>query len=235
MLTRLKTSLGQDYFTEQIVLLPGRFTFDEAESDRMNLVVGYSGSMNSQAALDLTLWIAHQTRLATQKQVMVHVVYVIDRLFSRSAKSTRATSVEVELPHHVRSTPKAFRRKTARVASVDLHGDFDGTLALKEVGQSYLNQQCLNQCTIHPDPKIDLLERADCVLWQARCLAEEWRGSLEAHLRFGNVAEELRSVVEAEAADLLVMGCSSCKHPLIQQLSSHFPCPVLGIPSRSVG
>lgn len=158
MLVRLQGALGRDDLTEQMLLLPSSTAIVRAESSTStNLVVAYNGSPNSQTALDITLWIAHQTRLATQKQVTVHVVYVID------------------------------------------HRQF---------------------------------ERADHILWQARCLADEWRDSLKAHLRFGTVSTELRAVVLSAAADLLLLGCSSAQHPLVQQLTTELPCPVLGIPSQ---
>lgn len=159
MLVRLQGALGRGDLTEKMLLLPKSSTpaTDAKLSTSTNLVVGYNGSPNSQTALDITLWIAHQTRLATQKQVTVHVVYVID------------------------------------------HRQF---------------------------------ERADHILWQARCLADEWRDSLKAHLRFGAVADELRAVTISAAADLLLLGCSAAEHPVVQQLATDLPCPVLGIPSQ---
>ncbi|MDX2212432.1 MAG: universal stress protein [Oculatellaceae cyanobacterium bins.114] len=225
MLARLKSALGQDHLVEQMILLPGQFAFNvdgNQSKETVDLVIGYSGSTNSQAALDLTLWIAHQTRLVTQKQVMVHVVYVVDRSHNHEV-THRGASAAVQLPRHIRSAPLQLTRTKG--------GNTTYAQAERMNGRSPLQTSCSSGCfDLEPSPTA-VLEQADCVLWQARCLAEEWRGSLEAHLRFGTVATELRNVVEAESADLLVLGCSSCKHALVQQLTAQFPCPVLGIPT----
>jgi len=147
------------------VLLPSART---ESHQSVNLVVGYSGSPSSCIALDLTLWIAHQTRLATQKQVTVQVVYVL--------QDNPQSGISVKLSYK------------------------------------------------------QWLEQADRILWQARSLVSEWACPCKAHLRFGNAAAELKKVVESESADLLLLGCNSVKHPIVQKLGA-LPCSVLGIPA----
>ncbi|HEY9693695.1 MAG TPA: hypothetical protein V6D15_15935 [Oculatellaceae cyanobacterium] len=80
MLMRLEGALNCSGLTQEMVLLPGASAIsnDEQVGEAINLVVGYNGSAKSNTALDLTLWIAHQTRLVTQKAVTVHVVYVVE-------------------------------------------------------------------------------------------------------------------------------------------------------------
>lgn len=187
MLVRLQGALDRDDLVEKMVLLPGpeATSVDSAKSTEINLVVAYDGSPISQTALDLTLWIAHQTRLVTRKQVTVQAIYVIDS--------------------HQQSSGSELLNPNTIV-------DRDRSGIESSQAKSF--------------------EQADRILWQARCLAEEWRGSLKTHLRFGSVAKELRWVVEAEAAAVLLLGCDSVNHPLVQKLGSDFPCPVLGIPTR---
>lgn len=155
MLCRLQYALEEEGLASELVLSEGAVQEHGRDVTSTNLVVGYTGSPNSQVALDLTLWMAHQTRLATHPPVMVHVVYVLN---SRQ------------------------------------------------------------------------FDQADQVLYQARHLAEEWRGSLISHLRFGDTATELAQICEAEQADMLCLGCSSMEHPLIQSLSPFVACPLIGIP-----
>lgn len=155
MLLRLQYALEEEGLASELVLSPGAVEEHSHDVIATNLVVGYTGSPNSQLALDLTLWMAHQTRLATHPPVMVHVAYVL---------SSRQ------------------------------------------------------------------FEQADQVLYQARHLAEEWRGSLITHLRFGDTAIELAQICATEQADLLCLGCSTMEHPLIQSLSAFVACPMIGIP-----
>ncbi len=170
MLVRLQGALNRYDLIEKMVLLPGLATKPsgwEQTLKETHLVVGYNSSPCSQTALDLTLWIAHKTRLVTCNPVTVQVVYVVENHFHNSQNM-----------------------------------------------------------------KLADIEQADRILWQARSLAEEWRDALKTHLRFGNVATELRAVAQAEAASVLLLGCCSNHHPLVRQLGSDFPCPVLGIPDQ---
>jgi hypothetical protein len=161
MLTRLETALGSENLMQKMVLLsrpnPPRRA-DETAGKTINFVVGYNGSANSQGALDIALWMAHQTRMVKPNAVVVHVVYVVDQ-----------------------TKPKT-------------------------------------------------IANADRILWQARCLSSEWRGSLNAHLRVGHVATELSQVAEELQAEVLMVGCESADHRLVQQLAHQTPCSVLGLP-----
>jgi nucleotide-binding universal stress UspA family protein len=207
MLMRLQTALQVENLSEQMLLIPGEtilLTDPAAPAQKSKvtprskvttIVIGYNDSPNSRTALDFALWMAHQTRLASRTQVMVHVVYVLNQ--------------EISLGQPSRSSGAGTATLTRPVASV---------AGVREITPAV----SLNK----------LLEEGDRILWQARSLGEQWRGSLEAHLCFGDVATELCRIVEAESADILFVGCSSDRHPLIQQLTPRFPCPVLGIPTE---
>jgi nucleotide-binding universal stress UspA family protein len=201
ILARLQSAIGREDLIEQMLLRPEPQAKSAKRSKTVNFVVGYSGSCQSQAALDMTLWIAHQTRLATQKQVTVHVVYVLDQ----------ASQMQ-------RSPLTAAPSDSAQAVLTDV------AVCLPRLVES--------DCVIPNFQTIDPVAQADYVLWQARCLAEEWRGSLEAHLRFGDIADQLRQVAKTEQADLLLIGCTSARHPLVQRLTN-LPCPVLGIPRQT--
>jgi hypothetical protein len=73
------------------------------------------------------------------------------------------------------------------------------------------------------------LSKADEILHQARLLADEWRGHLYTHLRFGDPTDELKQVVAQEGIHLLIVGCESAHHPFLDGLAD-CPCTVLGIP-----
>lgn len=219
MLARLESALGRNDLIEQMVLLPepAASPSDSDSKKSVNLVVGYSSSPRSQTALDLALWMAHQTRIATSAQVTVQVVYVLDDsqtseysdLFNLTASSlecSEATSSRSAIARFAPPLPK-WLAASPRLTSGDL------------------------QCFKTNSSPATALDRADRILWQARCLAEEWRGSFTAHLRFGSVAAELRKVVKEEAATVLFLGCKSANHAIIRQLGDDFPCAVLGIPT----
>lgn len=226
MLVRLQSAMGRQDLIEQMVLLPPASQPSDCSksSKSVNLVVGYNRSPSSQTALDVTLWIAHQTRLATQKQVTVHIVYVVDHNQSNKYPdvfhSTDASSQSIHGLASEEPEAPALRCATP-VLTQPRHEHPRMTL----VDPSYFRTIFYQN---------NSLEQADRILWQARCLAHEWGGSFSAHLRFGCVSTELRKVVESEAAALLFLGCNSVNHPVVQKLGSNFPCSVLGIPTMLI-
>jgi Tfp pilus assembly protein PilV len=228
MLVRLEGAMARNDLMEKMLLLPepASAAAKWANSTKsINLVVGYNASPKSQTALDLTMWIAHQTRLVTQKQVTVQVVYVVAQ-------------------NHQPNCPDACNSTNFGDSSIpQMSSWFGKTSVSKSSSTSVLTQPKPQRLAVAPEKKSgkqrrqkenscqsQIFEQADRILWQARCLAEEWRGSFKAHLRFGDVATELRAVVEAESATLLFLGCECVEHPIVQKLGANFPCSVLGIP-----
>jgi nucleotide-binding universal stress UspA family protein len=202
MLMRLQSALHRNDLLTQLVLLPGQSI---PATGTINLVVGYNSSPKSHAALDLTLWIAHQTRLATGREVMVQVVYVAD-----------GNSISQYLDSYAIGSSDP-------VCEVEIGSDQPGGV-----------RTLVRTISVTKKPEVfqaELLRQADQALWQARCLANEWRGSLKTHLRFGQPATELADVVASEQAALLILGCTTANHPIVRKLGANFPCPVLGIPS----
>lgn len=214
MLVRLQSTLGRSDLVNQMVLVPKAQSLC-SDSKEINLVVGYSGSPRSQTALDLTLWIAHQTRLATRTQVTVQVVYVVDE--------KTAPRIPVFCP--TEAVPES-RKRSRSVSSKAARRSQGQQTAIAELPEVAVAQASSGQFGM-----VEVFEQADRILWQARCLADEWRGSLKTHLRFGSVAEELKSVVQEESASLLILGCEYSAHALVQQLGETLPCAVLGIPT----
>lgn len=208
MLVRLQNAMSRNDLIEQMVLLWNPITSfcEQAESAKsINLIVGYNSSPNSHTALDISLLIAHQTRLATKANVTVQAVYVLEDYQT---------------------------------------GDFFDVLPKKEVVSSGLTDQIPLEISANSTSQrsstpvltpTNKFAKAEHILWQARCLAEEWQSSFKAHLRFGCIADELKKVVISEAATLLLLGCNSAKHPIVKKLGSNFPCAVLGIPTSIDG
>lgn len=218
MLARLQMTLDRTDLTERLILseprthslqsaalhIPTLQSTGLSIEQGYTLVVGYSGSLRSQAALDLTLCLAHQTRLATGKPVTVQVVYVVEEEAEAPLYAPAALVPVVSEP--------VGRRNRTRTS----------VLAMP-ASRKTVTQEAHDRAS--------QFEQADRILWQARCLADEWRGSLKTHLRFGSVAEQLAQVVEAEKASLLILGCESCRLPLIHQIvRQNLSCTVLGIP-----
>jgi nucleotide-binding universal stress UspA family protein len=162
ILVRLQNALGgQD--TQNIILRMPATSLAENNinntSERsLNLVVGYDGSSDSQAALDLALLIAHQTRLATRYRVTIHVVYVLD-------------NVQIELLTKIYSSSKAYRQwQKKSSSSVATHS---GTQALATQSKTVLLAQADR-----------ILWQARCVAeaWKGTFVAHLRFGSLAAEL-----------------------------------------------------
>lgn len=230
-LVRLQNALGWKDLASQIVLSEGA-TLGEGEDERssketMNVLIGYNGSANSQIALDMALWIAHQTRLASQTRVLVHVVYIVDRRKQPPRENPVDLGGRSAWPYPRHSSVQSDLLGTSGLPV------FSSGRRSTDVPASQAAQSCLTVCEVEPAPSSqNLLDQADCILWQARCLAEEWRGSLEAHLRFGSYPDELLNVAREINASLIVVGCSSPDHELVRQLAPQAPCPIWGIPHQ---
>lgn len=214
ILARLHCALDPEVRVDRLLLLPRLTQPTVPQSHAVPcsaLVVGYTGSPNSQAALDLAFCVAHQMQLATRQQATIHVVYVVD---------CPDTAQQV---HKRRSGTSKVDR--ALLTSTDHSAPSCGTAVLKR-----------SKAKTKTGSKTDgsSLDQIDQVLWQARCLAEEWRGSFSAHLRFGSIATELTSFVHEEKAGLLFLGCHDVQHPLVQALKAQAGCPVVGIPDREL-
>ncbi len=225
MLVRLEGAMDRSDLIKEMLLLPEPATATWATStNSVNLVVGYNGSPSSQTALDLTMWIAHQTRLVTQKLVTVQVVYVVGNQQSRKSS---------DVFDSVKSGRSSIHQYAAKLDSASASGKSTTSVLTKPRPQALEAQKrrSVRKGNSQIGSQSQSFKQAARIFEQARYLAEEWRGFFKTHLRFGDVATELRSVVESEAATLLFVGCNSVEHPLIQRLGSNFPCSVLGIPS----
>jgi nucleotide-binding universal stress UspA family protein len=209
MLARLQSAIGRDDLIEQMVLLsePKKsFSKRVAKAKSANLIVGYNGSPQSHTALDIACWIAHQTSLATNTQVTVQAVYVLEENFNYQSVdifNLRDNQLSLERELSNISKPANFLLAQSKVTAILPHLETEFRISLKE---------------------------ADRILWQAKTLAQEWQGFFKSHLRFGNIAQELKKVVQSEIADILFLGCQSNDHSMIEALGSNFPCAVLGIP-----
>lgn len=212
VLARLHSALDLDARMDHLLLLPRLIDSNPSKTETppaAALIVGYDGSANSQAALDLAFCVAHQMQLATQQQVMIHVVYVV------TCEASTLSSGKLTQARRTKQAKTKIKSKALRLQA-KTRGD-----AVTPCGTVTLSRSDVDNRS---------LEEIDRVLWQARCLAEEWRGSFTTHLRFGDIATELEAFAVEENAALLFLGCHSASHPLVQQLKGKISCSVIGIP-----
>lgn len=230
MLARLEHALGCSDLAQQMVLKPNLLATSRSSREEINLVVGYNDSPQSHTALDLTLWIAYQTRLATRKTVTVQVVYVVD---PAQSCARQVHSLESMLLGGTGDRTSSLGRYDNHLQPISLITEAATCKELStQASATQVAERCDRAMESDTNWQIHQFEQADRILWQARNLANEWRGSLETHLRFGSIAAELRDVAHKEAATVLVVGCESADHPIVEALGEDLPCPVLGIPPR---
>ncbi len=227
MLVRLECAMNRTNLFEQMMLLPEPVSQNDNSDKAINLVVGYNASHCSQKALDLTLWIAHQSRLATKKQVTVQVIYVmVEKPTLSSSKDLKSANLSAPLSYHCfqQSLKSSVLNKSATsVLTKPNSQQLVGSLP-KNAEKIYPVQTITNQ--------YKSLMQAERILSQARCLAEEWQGDFKAHLRFGDVTIELRRFVESTSATALFLGCNGRNHEIVQKIGYSFPCSILGIPNE---
>lgn len=224
MLVRLGCAMNRTDLFEQMMLLPESVSQKDNSDKPINLVVGYDASPQSQTALDLALLIAHQSRLTTQKQVTVQVVYVMAEKpaipSSTILQSAKISDLLIE---------QFSRQMKSSVSSKS-----STSVLTKPKSQQLVETSRQTLEKIHPAQTIatqsKTLKQAEQILAQACCLAEEWGGDFKTHLRFGNVAKELRRVVESTSATALLLGCHEQNHGILQKIGYSFPCSILGIP-----
>ncbi|MGL5058633.1 MAG: universal stress protein [Microcoleus sp.] len=228
MLARFESALGCQGLAEEMVLLPEpkKPISQKGEATKsVNFIVGYSGSATSQIALDITLWIAHQTRLVTTQEVTVQVVYVIDEQQQKYSEelcnlAEKNWSIATAGDSDLAAAP-AFNCAAPAIA-------LPAGIQPSSRRATWLDRPYLQSIFCQNNE----YEIADKLLWEARCLAQEWHGLFKAHLRIGRVAAQLKKVAELETANVLFLGSNSASDPLVRELGKNFPCCVLGIPAR---
>ncbi len=223
MLMRLESAVACTDLIEQMILIPepdSRAYKEYSSHQSINLVVGYNASHRSQSALDLTMCIAHQTCLATKKQVTVQFVYVIEE---------QSICQDLDISQSInQSSRQSLKNSGTRNSATSV-------LTKPKIQQLEISSRKTSRSSSPAQAtaiQYETIEQADRILKQAQCLAEEWRCNFKAHLRFGDIAKELKSVVESELATALFLGCNSVNHPLVQKCGVNLPCSVLGIPNE---
>ncbi|BAZ09440.1 hypothetical protein NIES4071_12480 [Calothrix sp. NIES-4071] len=209
MLTRLQNTIGRDDLIEQMVLVKEpNIAVENKFINTAKFIVGYNSSCHSHTALDIALCMAHQARLASNMQITVQAVFVVEdnqNLYIQGQRDTHNFSSSTN--QHVYEY-----------------------LACDLTDRSKSSTSVLME-TRFKSESLTVLEEADAILCQAQRLAQEWQSNFSCLLRFGSLAQELRQVIDSAGADVLFLGCNSADHPIIQSLGTDLRCAILGIPS----